>query len=212
MLKRILFPQMVTWTLNPVGRLDVRGNAFIGTIDLAIGSIGSFIQIDQGASTGNTYSQVRAFSNGGNAFNNLILQSSSGNVGIGTTTPGEKLSVNGKIRSKEVKVEAANWPDYVFTNGYELPSLSETEKQIKEQGHLPGIPSASEVKANGIDLGEMNARLLKKIEELTLYLIEKDKAIKEQNDSINGLKNQLQDVTKDISQMKLIINKLNNNP
>jgi hypothetical protein len=101
------------------------------------------------------------------------------NVGIGTSdTKGYKLAVNGKIRAQEIKVEASPWPDYVFAPDYELPTLQETEKHIKEKGHLPGIPSAAEVKANGIDLGEMNAKLLQKIEELTLHLIEKDKEIK----------------------------------
>jgi len=102
---------------------------------------------------------------------------SSGNVGIGTSTPNAKLAVNGNIRAKEIKIEMANWPDYVFAKDYKLPSLQETEKHIKEKGHLPGIPSAEEVKANGVDLGEMNAKLLKKIEELTLYLIELKKEV-----------------------------------
>ncbi|ATP58033.1 hypothetical protein CPT03_16950 [Pedobacter ginsengisoli] len=100
-----------------------------------------------------------------------------GNVGIGTLAPSEKLSVKGKIRAQEIKVETANWPDYVFAKGYKLPSLKETEKHIAEKGHLPDIPSAEEVKANGVDLGEMNAKLLKKIEELTLYLIELKKEV-----------------------------------
>ncbi|ATP58019.1 hypothetical protein CPT03_16875 [Pedobacter ginsengisoli] len=103
-----------------------------------------------------------------------------GNVGIGTTTPNEKLSVNGKVRAKEIKVEAADWPDYVFAEDYKLPSLNETELHIKEKGHLPGIPSAEEVKANGVDLGEMNAKLLKKIEELTLLMIQLNKKVEEQ--------------------------------
>nr|WP_162989048.1 hypothetical protein [Pedobacter schmidteae] len=113
------------------------------------------------------------------AYDGLMVQySTNGNVGIGTTTPAEKLAVNGKIRAHEIKVETANWPDYVFAKDYELPTLQETEKHIKEKGHLPDIPSAEEVKSNGIDLGEMNAKLLQKIEELTLHLIEKDREIK----------------------------------
>lgn len=105
----------------------------------------------------------------------LVIENSSGNVGIGITTPDSKLSVNGNIRAKEIKVEIANWPDYVFAKDYQLPTLEQTRHHIKEKGHLPGIPSAAEVKVNGIDLGEMNKNLLKKIEELTLYLIEIEK-------------------------------------
>jgi hypothetical protein len=112
---------------------------------------------------------------------------SAGNVGIGTGTPAEKLSVKGKIRAQEIKVEAANWPDYVFAKDYQLPSLTETENHIKEKGHLPGIPSAEEVKANGVELGEMNAKLLKKIEELTLYLIEIKKENEKQQKQIEDL-------------------------
>lgn len=106
------------------------------------------------------------------------LRVTSGNVGIGTVdTKGYKLAVNGNIRAQEIKVETANWPDYVFAKDYQLPSLQETEQHIKDKGHLAGIPSAEEVKANGVDLGEMNAKLLKKIEELTLHLIEQNKRI-----------------------------------
>ena len=102
-----------------------------------------------------------------------------GNVGIGTLTPSEKLSVNGKIRAKEIKVETANWPDYVFSDNYQPKSLPELEQFIKKNKHLPEVPSAQELEQNGVELGEMNKILLKKIEELTLHLIEKDKAIQE---------------------------------
>ncbi len=103
---------------------------------------------------------------------------STGNVGIGTAFPAEKLSVNGKIRAHEIKVEITGWSDFVFAKDYKLPTLQETEKHIKEKGHLPGIPSAEEVEKNGVELGDMNKKLLQKIEELTLYLIEKDKKIR----------------------------------
>ncbi|MGN7787307.1 hypothetical protein ACTJIJ_22425 [Niabella sp. 22666] len=101
-----------------------------------------------------------------------------GYVGIGTAVPKEKLSVNGKIRAQEIKVEAdngTNWPDYVFDPSYQLPALPELEKFIRDHRHLPGIPSAKQVKENGIALGENQAALLKKIEEQALYIIQQEK-------------------------------------
>jgi hypothetical protein len=122
-----------------------------------------------------------------------------GNLGIGTKSPAERLSVNGKIRAHEIKVETANWPDYVFAKDYQLPSLLETEQHIKDKGHLPGIPSAEEVKSKGIDLGEMNAKLLQKIEELTLHLIASEKRNSLQNQKQLALIEQQQ---KDIEYLK----------
>ena len=103
-----------------------------------------------------------------------------GVVGIGTTNPDPNfnLSVNGRIRSKEVKVEA-NWSDFVFYDDYKLRTLEEVEEHIKENGHLPEIPSEADVTENGINLGEMNAKLLMKIEELTLYMIDLNKEVKQ---------------------------------
>ena len=96
-----------------------------------------------------------------------------GNVGIGTANPqGYKLAVNGTIHTKEVKVDMDGWSDFVFEPSYKLPDLKETEQFIKENKHLPEIPSAAEVLKDGIKLGEMNAKLLQKIEELTLYMID----------------------------------------
>jgi|GEM_PF-889305 len=104
----------------------------------------------------------------------------SGNVGIGTNTPREALSVNGNIRAKQIKVEIVNWPDYVFKPGHHLPSLTEVQAYIDQNQHLPEIPSEQEIAKDGLNLGEMNKLLLKKIEELTLYLIDKEKIITEQ--------------------------------
>lgn len=96
---------------------------------------------------------------------------SNGNIGIGITTPKEKLSVNGNIRAKEIKVEAENWPDYVFEKEYQLPDLQYTKQYISANGHLPEMPSSTMIAAEGQDLGDIQIRLLKKVEELTLHLI-----------------------------------------
>lgn len=108
----------------------------------------------------------------------ILIENASGNVGIGTNSPTDKLSVNGKIRAQEIKVEATNWPDFVFGENYRLIPLSEIEQFIKSNRHLPGVPKAVEVEEEGVALGEMNRILLQKIEELTLHIIEQDKRIK----------------------------------
>jgi hypothetical protein len=105
-----------------------------------------------------------------------------GNVGIGTTNPTNKLDVNGTIHSKEVKVDMEGWSDFVFKKEYNLPTLEQVEKHIADKGYLENIPSEEEVLQNGINLGEMNDKLLQKIEELTLYLIE----MKKENESLKS--------------------------
>ena len=100
-----------------------------------------------------------------------------------------KLYVEGGIRTRKLKVDApvTVWPDYVFEPSYQLPSLSSVEAFIKSNKHLPDIPSADEVERNGTDVGDLQADLLKKVEELTLYVIEQDKKIKKQQEQINKL-------------------------
>lgn len=118
-------------------------------------------------------SQVRFATNGSD---NYI---STGNLAIGTTNAqGYKLAVNGSAIFTSAKVKLfANWPDYVFDYSYSLRPLSEVEQYIRQHHHLPEVPSADEVKENGIDLGANQAILLKKIEELTLYVIAQQKEI-----------------------------------
>ncbi|GAA4276418.1 hypothetical protein [Aquimarina mytili] len=113
--------------------------------------------------------------------NNLYTSVIENNVGIGTKNPGSwKLAVAGKVVAEEVKIALQNnWPDYVFNHDYTLLTLADVEKHINEKGHLPNIPSAKEVSEEGIFMGEMNAKLLQKIEELTLYTIHQEKEIEE---------------------------------
>lgn len=104
------------------------------------------------------------------------------NIAIGTSDPkGYKLAVNGSAIFNVVKVKTTNlWPDYVFHNDYILPGLKELEKYIRKHQHLPGIASAKEVEETGIDIGENQKALLKKVEEMTLYIIKQDKQLDEQ--------------------------------
>lgn len=108
---------------------------------------------------------------------NLMMVKGDGSVGIGTTdTKGYKLAVNGSAIFTKVKVKAyAAWPDFVFHDDYKLPSLQQLEQFVKANGHLPEMPSAEEVEKEGQDLAEINRKLLQKVEELTLYIIDQNK-------------------------------------
>lgn len=110
-----------------------------------------------------------------------MVVSPNGYVGIGTTTPDALLTVSGQVHAQEVKVTVnAPGPDYVFEKDYALPSLDQIKTYIEKNKHLPEVPSAKEMEKNGVQLGEMNMLLLKKIEELTLYVIELKRENKEQ--------------------------------
>ncbi|MEP1490167.1 MAG: fibronectin type III domain-containing protein [Algibacter sp.] len=135
---------------------------------------------------------------GSSLFEGDIL--TTGKIGIGVESSeiptDSQLAVAGKIISEEVKVQLRDaitglWPDYVFTKNYKLPTLKEVEGYIKENGHLEDVPSAKDVKENGLLLGEMNAKLLKKIEELTLYILQQQKRINAQSESIQKIQEKL---------------------
>jgi len=129
----------------------------------------------------------------------LIMPKSNSYVGIGTTsffdgTDTYALSVKGNVRANRVKVYTT-WADYVFEDNYELPTLNEVETYINENGHLKDIPSAAEVEAKGIELGEMNKLLLQKVEELTLYMIDQNKINAQQTQQIEELKVQVKNLS-----------------
>lgn len=123
------------------------------------------------------------------SFNNndaqVLVMNNKGNVGIGTTNPGNyRLAVEGKIGARSIQVKAGSWADFVFEENYDLQKLEEVEAFIKDNKHLPNVPSETEVMEEGLNLGEMDAILLRKIEELTLYVIEmkkRDEVLSQEN-------------------------------
>jgi hypothetical protein len=124
-----------------------------------------------------------------------------GNVGIGTTNPGTtyKLAVEGKIGAREVVVTQAAWADHVFQEDYNLPTLDKVESYIKENKHLPDVPSAKEVEEEGLSMSQMMAKQMQKIEELTLYVIEQNKKLESQNNEISVLKKELAEMQKNMN-------------
>ncbi len=120
-----------------------------------------------------------------------MFSQNTGNVGIGVSNPVNKLEVCGTIRSTEVIVETG-WCDFVFEEDYPLMSLSQVEAFIKENKHLPGIPAALEVESKGMKVADMSARMMQKIEELTLHMIEQNKkieALQKDNEQLKKLVN-----------------------
>ncbi|SMD37003.1 hypothetical protein SAMN04488029_3185 [Reichenbachiella faecimaris] len=171
--------------IDPSQRLEVNGTTLSTTFRSTLNNTnyhhltrdggGAALYINQ-VQSNSTYPILRLSSGTSDPNQNVrFTVENNGSVGIGTINTGSyKLAVNGSIRSKEVKVEA-NWSDFVFYDNYELRTLEEVEQHINEKGHLPEIPSEAEITENGINLGEMDAKLLQKIEELTLYMIEMNK-------------------------------------
>lgn len=130
-----------------------------------------------------------AFTNNGDDIG-LFVRATDGSIGIGTTNiPAPyKMAIDGSLICEEVRVELSqSWPDYVFENDYELMPLEDVAKHIEAKKHLPGIPAASEVASEGIAVGEMQRKMMEKIEELTLYLIQLQKTIEQQQKAIEAL-------------------------
>ncbi|VAW11861.1 hypothetical protein MNBD_BACTEROID03-2623 [hydrothermal vent metagenome] len=180
-------------TPNPQGKLHIKGDSgeqSHGQVHITgnggNGSGDAYISFEEGVEENSKWAVgVR---DNGNAFTisnglrmddapKFVIVEGTGNVGIGAPNPQNALDVNGVIHSKEVKVDLNGWPDFVFEEGYELPTLEEVELHIQQKGHLQNVPSEKEVKENGINLGEMDAKLLQKIEELMLYAIQQQKEI-----------------------------------
>lgn len=129
--------------------------------------------------------------NQANAWNaNFVVDSYSGNVGIGTQSPTYKLEVVGSVRATSFISDTTTYADFVFKPGYQLTSLAEVERHINEHGTLPGVPSEAQVAKEGIDLAAMQVKLLQKIEELTLHVIALEKRTRSLEEENARLKNQ----------------------
>lgn len=181
-------------TTNPNAKLSINGGGaaidLIGTDNYiqfynSSNVAKSFIQnsgndLKMGISSGNTNGSVILSTSGGS-----LAMNKDGDVMINTGSPaaGYKLSVNGKVICEELKVQlSGSWPDYVFANDYELKSIEEVNDFIKVNKHLPNMPAAKEIEQSGLSVGEMQSKMMEKIEELTLYIIQ----LKNQNDELTN--------------------------
>lgn len=176
--------------------LNVGGNVKLGPVgggvSTILGSVNNSgaIQIKSNFSVGGSaYRYLRlGWNDNSSVFTPVLSINEDLNVGIGTTNPNQKLTIKGKIYAEEIIVELAVPADYVFKPDYKLMPLQEVERYVTEQNHLPEMPSASHIIQNGLNVGEMQNKLLQKIEELTLYVIKQQKEIQTLNTEIQTMK------------------------
>lgn len=186
-------------TINASAPLTVYGKSLFFPARIGSGDARSF-------EIGNTFqfpnfinNDYPVFLKTGGGNQPLILDAA--RVGIGTANPSSMLTVAGTIASREVQVTVNAGADFVFEDNYNLPSLETLDKYIKENKHLPEIASAEEMKKDGINLSEMNIKLLQKIEELTLYTIEQHKELerlKLENENYKSLTERLSAIEKEL--------------
>lgn len=183
-------------TTTPQYKLQVNGGVSVHGVNTVMGINGyrNFLQFVDGNHAAILYnpgqpSQLMFGFNsngsmhwGGTAYSMILTKTGDlriiNTLAVGSSLKtGSKMSVSGKLSAHEVQVTTSNWPDYVFHQNYSLMPLDSLEQFITAYGHLPEMPTAQEVETNGVQLGEMVNKLLKKNEELTLHLIEKNKQI-----------------------------------
>jgi hypothetical protein len=176
-------------TPNPTGRQLVINNPGPDIVGLKLTTNNYNWYIDH---RGDISSPANSFAIGNDSAV-LFTINTSGSVGIGTTNPQYKLAVNGNIGAQDVIVTNTGWSDYVFRPGYRLRPLSEVSQFIQANGHLPDIPTEAEVKEKGVSLGDMQAKLLAKVEELTLHMIQQDKENREVRENLSRENQELRD-------------------
>lgn len=200
---------------SPSEKLEVAGNVKIsGLLKLPTGAAAGYVltSID---SAGNAVWQAplpsgtsSAWHLSANGFNMSNVNTGSVYIGLTATesnvldNEAYKLYVKKGIRTEKVKIDHAAWPDYVFSKEYILPALDEVEKYINDHHHLKDVISADEVQKNGVDVGDNQAALLKKIEELTLYLIQQNKVIQAQTKNSLEQQNRMLDLLRRIESLE----------
>jgi hypothetical protein len=173
-------------TISPDVKFNIRGGSNIGPTS------GGYLQVGDGSleNIAIDNNEIQARTNG--AATRLVIQNRGGPVQIGTASVpgGYKLGVEGKMICEELKIQnSVNWPDYVFDKNYKLRTPEDLQKFIAANHHLPNIPSAAEMEKNGIVVGDMQKKLLEKIEELTLYILQQDEQIKSIREELRKLIN-----------------------
>jgi hypothetical protein len=173
-------------TTTPTAKLDVSGDVR-STGKYIVTGVGTFEPVATNSILVTANNDLR-FAAGGSATPQLTILGLNGRVGINATNLTHRLTVGGGIGAQEVEVTVAMGSDFVFNDDYKLTPLSDVEKFIKDNHHLPNVASAKEMETNGIELGKMDMKLLEKIEELTLYMIELKKENQVLREEINQLK------------------------
>jgi hypothetical protein len=184
-------------TATPQNGLEISGPSSMSSLRLdALGANGYVFETTGAAGS---YGLNLTYRNPTSLFANIMSFTYWGNVGIGATNPQYKLSVNGNIGAQDIIVTNTGWSDYVFRPGYRLRPLSDVSQYIQANGHLPDIPTEAEVKAQGVSLGDMQAKLLAKVEEITLHMIQQEKENRELRDQLNQQTKEIQELRERLS-------------
>jgi len=184
-----------------IGQFTVHGYTGTGFTGRKAGMLGWAAE-NWNASANGAYLTFETTPNGTTAAAERMRIDQAGNVGIGTSNPAYKLAVNGTIAAQEVIVTNTGWSDYVFRRDYRLRPLTEIDAYIHANHHLPDIPSEAEVKEHGVSVAEMQTKLLAKIEELTLHLINADKHMAESDERNRFLEDQNRELQERLVQIE----------